>query len=96
MTMGDSSLDPNIIIRAHQIVKDSTPELQVIDEESASKQILMESSSPSYASLSLGNSIRERQLKRKLEGMKPEKRIHEFQDRVEQSTNGLMSTIQPQ
>jgi hypothetical protein len=44
----------------------------------------------------LANSIKERQLKRKLEGMKPEKRIHEFQDRVEQSPNALISSIQPQ
>ena len=44
MTLGDSSLDPHIINRAQQILKESNPELQVIDEESASKQILMESS----------------------------------------------------
>jgi hypothetical protein len=44
----------------------------------------------------LGNSIRERQLKKKLEVMKPEKRIHEFQDRVENSPNGLISSLQPQ
>jgi hypothetical protein len=95
MTLGDSSFDPHIVNRAKQILKDSTPELQVIDEESASKQILMESS-PSRASLSLGNSIRERQIKKKLQVMKPEKRIHEFQDRVENSPNGLISSLQPQ
>jgi hypothetical protein len=44
MTLGDSSFDPLIVNRAQQILKDSTPELKVIDEESASKQILMESS----------------------------------------------------
>jgi hypothetical protein len=44
----------------------------------------------------LGNSIRERQLKKKLEVIKPEKRIQEFQDRVEQSPNGLITSIQPQ
>ena len=92
MTLGDSSFDPLIVNRAQQILKDSTPELQVIDEESASKQILMDSS-PSYVSLSLGNSIRERQLKKKLEVMNPGKRIQEFQERVEQNPNGLITSI---